>query len=167
VSLITEPTEYTAPVLNRDYDTQTCSIARSLEVIGERWSLLIIRDVLQGRTRFDDIRRFLGIPRGVLTARLKYLIDEGVLERHRYLDHPPRHEYRLTPKGLKLWPVLVHLARWGDEFYLDARGAPLIVEHIECGGHPDGHLLCDRCGVALTSENTVSLPGPAFAAQQT
>jgi DNA-binding HxlR family transcriptional regulator len=152
-------------VLNRDYDTQTCSIARSLEVVGERWSLLIIRDVFLGLRRFDDIRRKLGIPRGVLTTRLKYLTDEGVLERHKYLDHPPRYEYRLTPKGMQLWSVLQHLRQWGDEHYAGPGGVPLIIEHTGCGGQPDEHLLCDRCGAALSPDNTTSVPGPAYATQ--
>jgi len=149
-------------VLNRDYDTQVCSIARSLEVVGERWSLLILRDVLMGRRRFDDIRRYLGIPRGVLTTRLKYLTDEGVLERRKYLDHPPRYEYQLTDKGRQLWPVLLHLMQWGDAHYSATDGPPLLVEHVDCGGHPDDRLLCESCGTPLSSDNTLLRPGPAL-----
>lgn len=165
VSLFTELSRYTECVLHRDYDTQVCSIARSLEVVGERWSLLIVRDVGLGIRRFDDIRRKLGIPRGVLTARLKYLTDEGVLERKQYLDHPPRYEYHLTAKGQRLWPTLVQLMMWGNEYYPEPSGPPLIIEHTGCGGHPDSHVLCDRCGTPLTPENTHSLPGPVAPAR--
>jgi DNA-binding HxlR family transcriptional regulator len=151
-------------VLKREYETQTCSIARSLEVVGERWSLLILRSVLLGARRFDELLDVLGIPRSVLTERLRRLVDEGVLERRPYQEHPPRHEYRATAKGRDLWPVLAHLMRWGDAHYPDARGVPMVVEHRDCGGRPDAHLLCDRCGEPLHWGSVVVRPGPALAA---
>jgi DNA-binding HxlR family transcriptional regulator len=151
-------------VLKREYETQTCSIARSLEVVGERWSLLILRSVLLGARRFDELLDVLGIPRSVLTARLRRLVDEGVLERRPYQEHPPRHEYRATAKGRDLWPVLAHLMRWGDAHYPDARGVPMLVEHRDCGGRPDEHLVCDRCGEPLHWGSVVVRPGPALAA---
>jgi DNA-binding HxlR family transcriptional regulator len=147
-------------MLDREYKTQVCSVARALEVVGERWSLLIVRSVLQGKVRFDDLKEHLGITRSVLTTRLQLLCDEGVLEREQYSDHPPRYEYRLTTKGKDLWPVLVHLKNWGDKYYAPM-GPPLVIEHVGCGGQPDGHLFCDLCGTPLSDENTVSLPGPA------
>jgi DNA-binding HxlR family transcriptional regulator len=149
-------------VLKRDYETQVCSIARSLEVVGERWSLLIVRSVFLGVHRFDDLLGALGITRSVLTARLARLVDEGVLERVPYQQRPPRFEYRATAKGRELWPVLVHLLRWGDEYYLDPNGTPRIIEHTGCGGHPDEHLLCDRCGEPLGWESVTARPGPAL-----
>ncbi|MFL5885075.1 MAG: winged helix-turn-helix transcriptional regulator [Thermoleophilaceae bacterium] len=149
-------------MLKRDYDTQTCSIARALEVVGERWSLLIVRSVFLGVRRFDDLLDDLGITRSVLTARLKRLVDEGVLERVPYQERPTRYEYRPTAKGLELFPITAHLMRWGDLHYPDPKGPPRIVEHRDCGGHPDDHLLCDRCGERLTPRNVVSLPGPAL-----
>ena len=151
-------------MLKREYETQTCSIARSLEVVGERWSLLILRSVLLGARRFDELLDVLGIPRSVLTARLRRLVDEGVLERRPYQEHPPRHEYRATAKGRDLWPVLAHLMRWGDAHYPDARGVPMLVEHRDCGGRPDEHLVCDRCGEPLHWGCVVVRPGPALAA---
>jgi len=151
-------------VLKREYETQTCSIARSLEVVGERWSLLILRSVLLGARRFDELLDVLGIPRSVLTARLRRLVDEGVLERRPYQEHPPRHEYRATAKGRDLWPVLAHLMRWGDAHYPDARGVPMLVEHRDCGGRPDEHLVCDRCGEPLHWGCVVVRPGPALTA---
>jgi DNA-binding HxlR family transcriptional regulator len=147
-------------MLDREYKTQTCSIARSLEVVGERWSLLIVRSVLQGRVRFDDIKENLGITRSVLTTRLQLLVDEGVLDRQQYSDHPPRFEYRLTPKGWDLWPVLIHLQQWGDNYYCPPTGPPVVMKHAGCGGSPDGHLLCDRCGTPLDYTNAFGEAGP-------
>jgi DNA-binding HxlR family transcriptional regulator len=148
-------------MLRRDYDTQTCSIARALEVVGERWSLLVVRDVLLGIRRFDDLVGHLGITRSVLTARLERLLAEGVLERRRYQDRPERFEYRLTDKGLELWPVLMHLMQWGDEHYAPPGGPPRLVTHRDCGGGPDDRLTCDRCGAALGPADVTARPNPA------
>lgn len=148
-------------VLDREYKTQVCSIARALEVVGERWSLLIVRSVLLGKVRFDDLKEHLGITRSVLTTRLQLLCDEGVLEREQYSDRPPRYEYRLTAKGRELWPVLIHLMSWGDKHYAPM-GPPLVMEHEGCGGRPTDHLLCDLCGTPLDGSNTVATPGPAL-----
>jgi DNA-binding HxlR family transcriptional regulator len=147
-------------MLKREYETQVCSIARALEVIGERWSLLILRSVFLGVRRFDDLQAELGITRSVLTTRLAHLVDEGVLERVPYQERPTRYEYRSTPKGRELWPVLTHLMRWGDAYYPNPGGPPRIAEHRDCGGRPDEHLICDRCGEPLTWRTIVSLPGP-------
>jgi DNA-binding HxlR family transcriptional regulator len=147
-------------MLKRDYETQTCSIARSLEIVGERWSLLILRTVFLGVHRFDDLLAELGITRSVLTTRLEYLLAEGVLERVPYQERPTRYEYRATAKGRELFPVILHLLRWGDLHYPEPAGAPLVVEHVDCGGQADDHLLCDRCGTPLSLANTASRPGP-------
>ena len=151
-------------MLKREYETQTCSVARSLEVVGERWSLLIMRSVFLGVHRFDDLREELGITRSVLTTRLERLVDEGVLKRVPYQQRPPRHEYRTTAKGRELFPVILHLLRWGDAHYPEPDGVPRIVEHAGCGGRPDDHLLCDRCGERLDLLNTASRPGPGLVA---
>jgi DNA-binding HxlR family transcriptional regulator len=103
-------------MLNRDYEGQNCSIARALEVVGERWTLLIIRDVLLGLHRFDEFQESLGIARNVLTDRLNRLVDEGVLERVLYSERPERYEYQLTKKGLDLNIALTALRQWGDEY---------------------------------------------------
>ena len=151
-------------MLKRDYETQVCSVARSLEIVGERWSLLILRSVLLGVNRFDELLEDLGITRSVLTARLGRLVDEGVLERVPYQDRPPRFEYRATRKGRALWPVLAHLMRWGDEFYPEPGGAPRIIEHAGCGGQADDHLMCDRCGEPLSVGTITARRGPGLAA---
>jgi DNA-binding HxlR family transcriptional regulator len=102
-------------VLNRSYDGQDCPIARALEIVGERWTLLIVRDVLAGIRRFDQLQESLGVARNVLTDRLNRLVEEGVLERVRYSERPPRDEYRLTAKGRELERALTALRRWGDK----------------------------------------------------
>ena len=104
-------------MLHRTYEGQDCSIARTLEVVGERWTLLIMRDAFLGVRRFDDIQRDLGIARNVLRDRLARLVEEGLLERRPYQERPPRSEYRLTAKGRDLWPVLHALLRYGDRWY--------------------------------------------------
>src|SRR5258708_35975626 len=101
-------------MLERTYDTQVCSIARALEIVGERWTLLILRDTAFRARRFDDLQRNLGLARNVLTDRLQRLCDEGLLERRLYNEHPPRYEYASTEKARDLWPVLGGLIRWGD-----------------------------------------------------
>src|SRR5437764_10439990 len=125
-------------MLGRAYENQVCSIAGTLELVGERWTLLVLRDAFLGVRRFDDFQRSLGIARNVLQARLQRLVDEGVLERRPYHDHPPRYEYRLTDKGIDLWPIIFTLMRWGDR-HLYSDGPPVVLEHRGCGGAPDDH----------------------------
>src|SRR5436305_6540743 len=103
-------------MLKRDYDGQNCSIARALEIVGERWTLLIVRDAFLGRRRFDEFQQSLGISRNVLTERLSRLTDEGILERVLYQERPERHEYRLTAKGRDLHLALTGLRQWGDKY---------------------------------------------------
>jgi DNA-binding HxlR family transcriptional regulator len=148
------------PMLKSNYQGQTCSIARSLEAIGERWSLLIVRSIFLDVHRFDALVKELGIARNVLTGRLQHLIDEGILERVPYQQRPVRYEYRATAKGEQLFPVVLHLMLWGDIYYREPTGAPRVVEHTGCGGQPDDHLGCDRCGEPLTLLNTNSFHGP-------
>ncbi len=106
-------------MLKRDYDGQSCSIARALEVVGERWTLLIVRDAFLGLRRFDEFQESLGIARNVLTDRLNRLVDEGILERVRYSERPERFEYRLTAKGRELDIALAGLRQWGDKYVSD------------------------------------------------
>jgi DNA-binding HxlR family transcriptional regulator len=146
-------------VLGRDYDNQVCSIAGALEVVGERWSLLIVRDVFLGLRRFDEIQAELGIARNVLQTRLKRLVEHGVLERRLYRERPPRYEYRLTDKGLDLWPTIVALMRWGDR-HTAVAGPPVLLEHRDCGGDVDDHRTCVRCGAKLSASDVRALPGP-------
>jgi DNA-binding HxlR family transcriptional regulator len=147
-------------VLGRDYQSQTCSIARALEAIGERWTVLILRNVALGIHRFDDQQRQLGIARNVLSARLERLVAEGILERRPYGERPVRHEYHFTEKGRALGPVLIELKHWGDTYAPAPGGPPLILRHRECGGAVGTRSTCDRCGELVTWEQLVPEAGP-------
>jgi DNA-binding HxlR family transcriptional regulator len=146
-------------MLRRDYQTQTCSIARALEVVGERWTLLILRNVFLGVRRFDDQQNQLGIARNVLASRLERLVDEEILERRPYGERPVRHEYHLTEKGRALWPVLVELLLWGDRYAPQPGGPPRILRHQGCGGTVGPHRMCTRCGQLLELEDVRSEVG--------
>ncbi len=129
-----------------DLSAMPCSIARSLDVIGEGWTILVLRDVFRGIRRFDELQRDLGIATNVLTARLKRLTDEGLLERRRYEQRPPRYEYHLTAKGRDLYPVLIALIRWGDKYLAGPSGPPLVLIHEACGKPTVPILVCPECG---------------------
>ena len=103
-------------MLNRDYEGQNCSIARALEIVGERWTLLIVRDAFLGRSRFDEFQQSLGISRNILSERLNRLVDEGILERVLYQERPARYAYKLTRKGRDLHLALTGLRQWGDAY---------------------------------------------------
>jgi DNA-binding HxlR family transcriptional regulator len=145
--------------LNRTYDDQVCSVARTLEVVGERWTLLIVRDAFLGLRRFDEFQRSLGVSRNVLSDRLDRLVDSGVLERVPYHERPPRYEYRLTDRGRDLYPVIFGLMRWGDR-HAAPDGPPRVVLHRGCDGTPDEHMVCAKCGEPLTVRQVETRPGP-------
>ncbi|MCW2988399.1 MAG: hypothetical protein JWM24_1337 [Solirubrobacterales bacterium] len=147
-------------MLNHEYPGQVCSIAESLEVIGERWSLLIVRDVLNGNRRFGEIQGSLGVARNVLSARLQRLIAEGILERRPYQQSPERFEYFLTEKGLDLWPALIALLNWGDRYSTNPAGPPKIIVHKECGGRVSERGICEECGKVLNARDARQIPGP-------
>jgi DNA-binding HxlR family transcriptional regulator len=147
-------------MLGSDYKGQNCSIARSLELVGERWTILVLRDVFLGLRRFDQFQRSLGIARNVLAARLDRLVGEGVLERVPYQERPLRHEYRLTGKGLDLWPVIVELLRWGDRYAAPDAGPPIVIRHRGCGGELGEHRVCMRCGKSLQAGDVRAELGP-------
>src|SRR3712207_3951891 len=128
----------------RTFADMECSVARTLDVIGERWSLLILRDAFYGIRRFDDFQRDLGIARNVLTDRLTKLVDQGVLERRQYEERPPRYEYRLTAKGRDLLPVLLAMTRWGDRWAADER-PPVTLTHATCGHDTQATMVCSHC----------------------
>ncbi|GAB5450383.1 MAG: helix-turn-helix domain-containing protein [Halioglobus sp.] len=132
-----------------DIDKQSCSVARALSVVGERWTMLILRDAFFGTRRFDQFQANLGITRHRLSERLSKLVDHGVLVKVPYQQRPLRHEYRLTRKGLGLYPVMMSLARWGDEWMDKGEGAPLEYRHLPCGHNTQATLTCSECGEAL------------------
>src|SRR5688500_8816575 len=132
-----------------DFSKLDCSVARALEVVGERWSLLIIRDAMYGVRRFEDFQKDLGVARNILTDRLKSLVEQGVLERVAYADRPPRYEYRLTDKGRELMPVLLTMMVWGDKWYPGEAGPPVTWTHALCGQITHPTVVCDGCGEEL------------------
>lgn len=146
-----------------DIDLQVCSVARALSVVGERWTLLILRDAFLGTRRFDQFQSRLGITRHRLSERLGKLVDQGVLTRVQYSEKPPRHEYRLTRKGLALYPVLMTLGHWGDEWMERGQGAPVEYFHQRCGKKMKTVLTCSECGEDLRPQHVTPMVGPALA----
>jgi DNA-binding HxlR family transcriptional regulator len=137
-----------------------CSIARSLDVFGEPWTPLVIRDLWLGRHRFDEIQRNLGVSRKVLTQRLQTLVDEGVVERRQYRSDPQRFEYVLTDKGEGLMNVLLALMAWGDQWVSREEGAPMLIRHKTCGKRARAVVTCSCCGEPLSSADVAIAPGP-------
>jgi DNA-binding HxlR family transcriptional regulator len=125
---------------------QHCSVARALSVVGDRWSLLILREAFLRTRRFDDFQARTEAPRPVLAERLKTLVEHDVLERRQYSEHPERYEYRLTEKGLDLYPVVVSLLRWGDRWMTDGDEPPVRLRHRDCGELMHPELACPSCG---------------------
>jgi DNA-binding HxlR family transcriptional regulator len=135
-------------VLGRDYAGQNCSIARALEAVGERWTLLILRDAFFGVTRFELWQRRLRIAPNILSKRLAALVEAGILEREAYQRRPERFDYRLTPRGKELFPVILGLQRWGDENRAP-EGPPALPVHAACGDPVTRWGRCERCGRAV------------------
>ena len=149
-------------MLQRAYPGQVCSIARSLEVIGERWTLLILRDAVLGLERFEDFQASLGIASNVLTNRLKLLCDEGVLARGPDEQRPGRPKYSLTDKGRELAPALIILMKWGDRHYPTPDGPPRLTLHSGCGGNVLQDFRCERCGKPVGRDQLDLRPGPGL-----
>lgn len=142
------------------FGDMTCSIARTLDVIGEPWSPLILRNVYVGITRFEQLQQDLGISRKVLTGRLKWLVETGVLERREYSSRPLRHEYTLTTKGMELCDLLLVMVRWGDRWLAGEAGPPVLYRHHACGeiGHVELH--CSVCDRPMRATDIDVLTGP-------
>ena len=142
------------------FGDMACSIARTLDVAGEPWSPLILRDVFVGIHRFDDIQRDLGISRKVLAERLKWLVAQGVLERRAYSERPPRYRVRADAKGWELCDVLLAMTAWGDRWTAGDAGPPAIVRHTACGHatHVEPH--CAHCGEPMHATDVQIEPGP-------
>jgi DNA-binding HxlR family transcriptional regulator len=137
-----------------------CSIARTVDVVGEWWTPLILRDAFRGTRRFDDFQASLGMARGVLTARLRKLTEQGIMERRAYSDHPPRYDYVLTEKGLALFPVIAALMKWGDTWAPTPAGPSAVFVHDTCGKVTRPVLTCPHCRGEVTAANTHNEPGP-------
>ncbi|HEX3459401.1 MAG TPA: helix-turn-helix domain-containing protein [Acidimicrobiales bacterium] len=142
----------------KSFSDMNCSVAQCLEVVGEWWSMLIMRDAFLGVTRFDQFQQRLGISRNVLNQRLSHLVEAGVLTKVPYSDHPLRHDYRLTDKGRDLWPVLTTMRQWGDK-YAAPNGPPLEVVHKDCGEPSVAVLTCSACGEPMGPRDVRAVPG--------
>ncbi|MEV4165326.1 winged helix-turn-helix transcriptional regulator [Nonomuraea dietziae] len=148
-------------MLGRTYDTQVCSAARALEVVGERWSLLIVRDALfAGATRFADFQR-LGIATNILAKRLDSLVDSGILERRSSEEQPDRAGYAVTQKGLDLAPVIIALTQWGDR-WAAPDGPPILYRHTGCGGAIAEQTTCSSCGQITDLQQVHVVHGPGM-----
>jgi DNA-binding HxlR family transcriptional regulator len=140
-----------------------CSLSRSLELMGDWWTMLILRDLYLEVNRFDDLVEDLGISRNLLTTRLGELVESGVVERVQYQERPPRYEYRLAASGKELVPILFALTAWGDRWAVPDQGKPLELRHKECGAICVPEVACSECGGAVTADNVTPLPGPGGA----
>ncbi|MGE0743356.1 MAG: winged helix-turn-helix transcriptional regulator [Hyphomonadaceae bacterium] len=143
-----------------ELDREKCSLARTLAVIGDRWTLLVLREAFLRVRRFDEFQAKLGIARRVLADRLARLVDEGVLAKAEYETRPPRYEYRLTEKGLGLYPAIVALVHWGDEHYAGKSGPPLLHRHLSCGHDFRSVMTCSECGEPVHARDVAPHPGP-------
>ena len=136
-------------------------MARTLELVGEKWALLAVREVFLGNRRFDEMARRTGAPRDTLAARLRTLVGAGILERRQYSEHPARFEYHLTEAGRDLYPVILTLMRWGDQHLAGDDGPPLVLQH-RCGHQLVAQVVCEACGERLEARDVrPQAPGAA------
>jgi len=154
---------YGATVRWSDIGETTCSVARALSVVGDRWTLLVLRDAFLGVRRFEDFQADLGTSRHRLADRLRKLVAHDVLERVPYATRPPRYEYRLTEKGRDLYPVVVSLTRWGDRWMAGRHGPPVRLVHRGCGREVMPALTCPACAAPVSARDMEARPGPALA----
>lgn len=143
-----------------ELEDQACSVSRTLSVIGDRWTLLILRDCFLRVRRFDDFQERLGIGRPILADRLNKLVDAFVLTKVAYQTKPTRYEYRLTPKGLDLHPVIMSIVHWGDTHMVDKKGRPVVHQHMKCGHQFDPVMVCSECNEVLDPREVCAGPGP-------
>jgi DNA-binding HxlR family transcriptional regulator len=155
---------YAVGMQRTSFEAMECSVARCLDVVGEWWSLLLIRDAMLGVTRFDDFQARLGISRNILTQRLNRLVDNDVFKRVQYSEHPPRSEYRLTAKGRDLWLVVTAMRQWGDRWAAPA-GSPVLVRHEGCGQIVSAVPTCSGCGEVLGAREMTPVAGPGASAE--
>jgi len=151
-------------VKRSEIDRQRCSVARTLSVIGDAWTLLVLREAFMRTRRFDDFQRLTGAPRPILADRLRRLMEHEILERRPYGNHPDRYEYRLTEKGIDLYPTIVSLLAWGDRHMPDPDGPPVELVHKACGHVMQPEIACPECGEWLTARDVEVIAAPDRAA---
>lgn len=138
--------------------SMNCSVARTLSVVGERWTMLLLREAFLGRHRFDEFQQGTGIARNILSSRLRDLVRDGILDRVRSDGDTGRIEYRLTKKGLDLYPILVAMMRWGDTWLSDESGPPITLIHRSCGAKTSLDMVCSHCGEQVVARDVVAIP---------
>ncbi|MFP5487734.1 MAG: winged helix-turn-helix transcriptional regulator [Acidimicrobiia bacterium] len=154
-----EDTPADAPTADDNSTDDASTIERTLSLVGDRWSILVLRAAFRGIRRFDDFCADLGIARPILTARLRKLVDAGVMTKERYQERPPRYEYRLTPMGTALSPAIVALVRWGDEHLSAGRPATMLV-HAPCGTELEQGFWCRSCATTFGPSAIRGVPAP-------
>jgi DNA-binding HxlR family transcriptional regulator len=158
-----QPAQGVAAPSALDWSVDNCTIARTLHILGEKWTFIVLRDVFLGIRRFDDFIEHTGIGRQVLANRLATLVDEGLLRRETYREpsERARQEYRLTDKGIDVYPILVALREWGDRYAAEAGGPPLLTVHRDCGASVSVHLACAAGHDLASPRDVVPRPGPS------
>ncbi|MCQ9179721.1 helix-turn-helix transcriptional regulator [Streptomyces sp. IBSBF 2953] len=139
-----------------------CSIARTVDLLGDAWTPLVLREAFYGSRRFEEFQQGLGIARSTLADRLRRLVDEGLMEKRLYESEPPRHEYLLTDKGQDFFPVLAAITTWGDRWLAGDDGPPIALHHEVCGHDARPEVVCSACGEPVRSENTSARIGPGY-----
>jgi DNA-binding HxlR family transcriptional regulator len=147
------------------FDGWPCSIARTVDVLGDGWTSLVLRETFYGAKRFDDIQQVLGIARNTLADRLGVLVEVGLLEKRAYQSKPVRYDYLLTDKGSDFFGVLAAMSRWGDTWLADEAGAPVILHHDACGHDTHAEVVCHECRQPLEAADVTARPGPGFPAR--
>jgi DNA-binding HxlR family transcriptional regulator len=147
------------------FDGWPCSIARTVDVLGDGWTSLVLREIFYGATRFDDIQQVLGIARNTLTDRLGRLVDLGLLQKRAYQSRPVRYDYVFTDKGSDFFGVLAAMSRWGDKWLADESGVPIVLHHKACGHDTHADVVCHECRQLLRAEDVAVRPGPGYPAR--
>jgi DNA-binding HxlR family transcriptional regulator len=145
--------------VTEDWTRENCAVGTTLEIIGERWTLLVLRETFLGVRRFEQLQRNTGIARNILSDRLNTLVAHGILRRDLYQERPQRYEYRLTERGLDLYPILVSVMDWGSK-HLDASAMTMV--HKNCGATMMPHLACPECGEAVRARDVRAQPREAL-----
>lgn len=150
-----------------DTSSWPCPIARAVDVLGDGWTLLVLREACRGVRRFDDFHRHLGIGRNILARRLDQLVEDDLLARVPYSEHPPRHEYRLTAQGRDVYPILAAMAAWHDRWHPSADGPMLQLHHTGCDHDMHAEVVCSSCAAPIDVREVTARPGPGVAAAVT
>jgi DNA-binding HxlR family transcriptional regulator len=149
-------------VKRTDTSAWPCTVARSADVLGDHWNLLLIRQACLGMRRFDDFQAALGIGRNILATRLARLVDEGIFVKVPYQDSPLRYEYRLTDKGRDVYPILAAMAAWGERWLTGPEGTPLVLQHTTCDHDMHAVVVCSECAEPINARNVRAKAGPGY-----